>query len=592
MEYPEYPIDNRIIFKAEVPKDRILKFKGHLHSQLSYYSDNSVKHPAKMDIRLTRWILQRFTREGETVLDPMSGIGSTLLEAVNMNRNCIAVEFEKKFADWTNENLRLLNRNRAIDKRGSGIVVQGDARNLTDVLNRQVDDIVFSPPHGISIGTRAGGRMSWCTKDQSRKALPVYSTSKDNISNLDYGKDIDTIITSPPFANCEHHRDHGLKDLSGKDMKGRKAWMNKEHTKVSKDNIGNLRLGEIDSIITSPPFVETIAFQDFGFMEDVVARDYGTRVREGKTKGHYASPDAKRRYFEKCEEGKIEDPDNIGNLPKGDIDAIVTSPPFAASPRAGNKDKEAFWKNQETRHGRKFIQSRIILDAMHYSNDPENIGNLPMGEIDTIITSPPHANIDVGKGVRKKRWEKIKDKEGFKGRKEWKSGTPSQYSQDPENLGNLPRGEISAIVTSPPYDGDMESSRHAKSSLAKIKRNVGAYLDFDERESENIGHKKGKSYISEMLKVYWQCYSVLKPGGIAVIVTKNFVRSHKPVRLDMDTLILMENCGFVLADRYFRVLERPSFWIRNYRMQCKKKGISDPTAHYEDVLIFRKRLKY
>ncbi|GAH88088.1 unnamed protein product, partial [marine sediment metagenome] len=226
--------------------------------------------------------------------------------------------------------------------------------------------------------------------------------------------------------------------------------------------------------------------------------------------------------------------------------------------------------------------------AMHYSDDPDNIGNLPKGDIDTIITSPPHANIDVGKGVREKRWGKIKDKEGFKGRKEWKSGTPSQYSQDPENLGNLPKGEISVIVTSPPYDGAMESSRHANSPLAKTKHNVAAYTDFDERESQNIGHKKGKSYISEMLRVYQQCYSVIKPGGIAVIVSKNFVRDYKPVRLDMDTILLMENCGFVLADRYFRALERPSFWIRNYRNQCKVKGVPDPTAHFEDVLIYKK----
>ncbi|GAH58731.1 unnamed protein product, partial [marine sediment metagenome] len=65
------------------------------------------------------------------MLDPMAGIGSTLLEAVNMNRNCIAVEFENKFVEWTNESLRLLNRNMAIDRRGSGIVIQGDSRDLT-----------------------------------------------------------------------------------------------------------------------------------------------------------------------------------------------------------------------------------------------------------------------------------------------------------------------------------------------------------------------------------------------------------------------------------------------------------------------------
>ncbi|GAI19977.1 unnamed protein product, partial [marine sediment metagenome] len=107
------------------------------------------------------------------------------------------------------------------------------------------------------------------------------------------------------------------------------------------------------------------------------------------------------------------------------------------------------------------------------------------------------------------------------------------YSMDPNNIGNLPKGEIDTVITSPPYEGAMESSRHANSSLAKVKRNVSAYMDFDSRKSQNIGHKKGKSYLSEMKKVYDQCFSVLKTGGLAVLVTKNFVRNWKMIRLSI-----------------------------------------------------------
>lgn len=43
-----------------------------------------------------------------------------------------------------------------------------------------------------------------------------------------------------------------------------------------------------------------------------------------------------------------------------------------------------------------------------------------------------------------------------------------------------------------------------------------------------------------------------------------------------------------LVDRYYRKLEQASFRILNYRKKCKERGIPDPTAHYEDILVLEK----
>ncbi len=502
MEYLEYPIDNRLVFKAEVPKEKVLKFKGMLHSNLPYYSENSIRHPAKMSVLLTRWILQRFTREGETVIDPMSGISTTLLEAVNMNRNCIAVEFEKKFVDWTNENIKLLNKNKPLDSRGEGIVLRGDSRNLTDILNKQADKIVFSPPYC--------GSEAFQDQDFTLHSTKVNPTSR-KISEQKYGKDADAVVMSPPFASSPRAGNKD-KDEFWKDQEQRH---NRKFTKSKKI---------LDSM-------------------------------------HYSN-----------------DPDNIGNLPKGDIDTIVMSPPYSGSL---SDKRKGYTKIPQLEHTRQY-----------HTQNPDNIGNLPKGDIDAVITSPPYAESVSVKGDPKKRAERMKkaghDPKTIVGGKARCGEIDWQYSEDSNNIGNLSKGDIDTIITSPPYEGAMESSRHAKSSLAKIKRNVSAYTDFNSRNSQNIGHKKGKSYLSEMKKVYDQCFSVLKTGGLAVLVTKNFVRNYKMVRLDIDTILLMESCNFKLIDRYFRAIDKPSFWILNYRKQCKKKGVSDPTAHFEDVLVFRK----
>ncbi|WP_327352248.1 TRM11 family SAM-dependent methyltransferase [Streptomyces sp. NBC_01304] len=42
--------------------------------------------------------IRTYTRPGDLVLDPMCGIGTTLVEALHLDRNAIGVEYEPKWA--------------------------------------------------------------------------------------------------------------------------------------------------------------------------------------------------------------------------------------------------------------------------------------------------------------------------------------------------------------------------------------------------------------------------------------------------------------------------------------------------------------
>ncbi|MDI5973710.1 DNA methyltransferase [Streptomyces sp. SL13] len=115
------------------------------------YVAGSAAHPAKMLPGIAAHAIRAYTRPGDLVLDPMCGIGTTLVEAIRLGRNALGVEYE---AQWSN--LARLNVAAAEhDGRATGGVHRGDARELTGfipvALRGTVDLVVTSPPYGSSV---------------------------------------------------------------------------------------------------------------------------------------------------------------------------------------------------------------------------------------------------------------------------------------------------------------------------------------------------------------------------------------------------------------------------------------------------------
>ncbi|MEP6896327.1 MAG: site-specific DNA-methyltransferase, partial [Chloroflexota bacterium] len=55
-------------------------------------------HPAKFPETMAQEFIEFFTKEGETVLDPMAGTGSTLIAALRSGRNSYGIELNPKYA--------------------------------------------------------------------------------------------------------------------------------------------------------------------------------------------------------------------------------------------------------------------------------------------------------------------------------------------------------------------------------------------------------------------------------------------------------------------------------------------------------------
>jgi hypothetical protein len=79
-------------------------------------------------------------------------------------------------------------------------------------------------------------------------------------------------------------------------------------------------------------------------------------------------------------------------------------------------------------------------------------------------------------------------------------------------------------------------------------------------------------------------WKVLKPGGLAIIIVKPFIRNKKPVDLPYHSHILLSHCGFVLEKLYKLRLKTKSFW----RILYARKFPNVPCINHEYILVYRK----
>ncbi|MFJ9618841.1 TRM11 family SAM-dependent methyltransferase [Streptomyces noursei] len=116
------------------------------------YVPGSSAHPAKMYPGIAAHAIATYTHPGDLVLDPMCGIGTTLVEALHLGRNALGVEYEPKWATLASLNARAAAQ---ASGTGTGIVRCGDARRLTDLApadaRGEVALVVTSPPYGPSV---------------------------------------------------------------------------------------------------------------------------------------------------------------------------------------------------------------------------------------------------------------------------------------------------------------------------------------------------------------------------------------------------------------------------------------------------------
>lgn len=70
----------------------------------------SAIHPTQKPVRLLERLMALVSKQGDTILDPFSGSGATMIAAWNTGRNFIGFEIDKEYFDKANERIKNLDK--------------------------------------------------------------------------------------------------------------------------------------------------------------------------------------------------------------------------------------------------------------------------------------------------------------------------------------------------------------------------------------------------------------------------------------------------------------------------------------------------
>lgn len=175
-----------------MPKNKLnnLTNKEWLKFQKSWFIHNPpprkkgvLVHPAKYPETMAQEFIEFFTKEGETVLDPMAGTGSTLVAALRAGRNSYGIELNPKYAKIAQE---IIEGERAeLGEKVESLtsqVINGDALLATNYELPITEYVLTSPPYWDMLHAKGAGTQK---KRRESSDLDVhYSDDPNDMGNI------------------------------------------------------------------------------------------------------------------------------------------------------------------------------------------------------------------------------------------------------------------------------------------------------------------------------------------------------------------------------------------------------------------------
>lgn len=169
-----------------------------------YFVRDSNQHQAKMELRTFKWIVERYTKVGDTILDPMSGVG-TVHFANYMGRHTIAIELVPEFIELQHRNIKNMTELWEAGMfygefdtwdfeptmlKGQPTILEGDCRRFLPLVPEYfgnpsliptIDAVVLSPPYGNLWAFSESNRESKIAKEKNY--VVGYDDSDANVGN-------------------------------------------------------------------------------------------------------------------------------------------------------------------------------------------------------------------------------------------------------------------------------------------------------------------------------------------------------------------------------------------------------------------------
>jgi len=164
-------------------------------------------HPATFPISLARKVIELFTHEGELVLDPFVGSGTTLVAAGDTNRNAVGFDLQKNYIDLCEQR----TAQTSFLGEARQIAIQDDARLVHRYFEPEtISLIVTSPPYANLLNRVRQNKSRRFRKNEQLGKIEQYSQDPRDLGTMtldEYTKSMGDIFESllpllRPKAHC------------------------------------------------------------------------------------------------------------------------------------------------------------------------------------------------------------------------------------------------------------------------------------------------------------------------------------------------------------------------------------------------------
>ncbi|HEY4756745.1 MAG TPA: DNA methyltransferase [Ignavibacteriaceae bacterium] len=189
---------------CEGNKINCLTAKEWLKHQLGvwefYYEKRDIRdkevHPATFPISMARKVIELFSHQGELILDPFVGSGTSLVAAQDTNRNAVGFDLQQKYVDLCKQRLS----NEQIFNNSKQLAIVEDARNIHEHLKTQSVKLIWTSPPYANLLNRERKNKSRRDRDNGQLGkVEQYSQDARDLGTLElevYAKQMGDIYGS------------------------------------------------------------------------------------------------------------------------------------------------------------------------------------------------------------------------------------------------------------------------------------------------------------------------------------------------------------------------------------------------------------
>ena len=159
------------------------------------------------------------------------------------------------------------------------------------------------------------------------------------------------------------------------------------------------------------------------------------------------------------------------------------------------------------------------------------------------------------------------------------------------------RGQISLVLTSPPYGKTMHGRvEHRRGPLTRFHNTYSQTTGGGHPDQGNLAHRGRAALLDGITAVLAGCVPLLKPGGIIVVVARPWRRDHFLIDLPGQTITAGLAAGLNLvacrravhaAVRDGRLVPHHSFFQLHVARASRRKGIPVSLTQHDDIAVFQ-----